>query len=108
MVVKPLLANDRIKPDSKDKDGRTPLWWAADSGYDAVARILLEQEANADLQGRFEMTALHRAVKKGNLAVARVLLGMEATINLPIRRYSRRFAATFSVFGGWNRRRFTR
>jgi len=41
-MVKLLLANGRVKPDFKDKDGRTLLWWAADSGYDAVARILLE------------------------------------------------------------------
>lgn len=44
------------------------------------------------------MTALHRAVKKGNLAVARVLLGMGATIDLSIRRCSRRVCGDFSHF----------
>ena len=64
----------------------------------AVARVLLEQGANTDLQDRFEMTVLHRAVKKGNLAVTQILLEMGATIDLPIRRYSRRVCGDLSYF----------
>jgi ankyrin repeat protein len=39
-VVKLLLANDGVDPDSKDTDGRTPLLWAAENGYEAVVQVL--------------------------------------------------------------------
>jgi ankyrin repeat protein len=39
-VVKLLLAQDGVDPDSKDKYGRTPLWWAAGNGHEAVVKLL--------------------------------------------------------------------
>jgi ankyrin repeat protein len=39
-VVKLLLATDRVDPDSKDSNGRTPLWWAAGNGHEAVVKLL--------------------------------------------------------------------
>ena len=47
-LMKLLLANHGIKPDSKDNCGRTPLSYAAD-GHEAVVRLLLDrQDVEAD------------------------------------------------------------
>ena len=34
-----LVAKDGVDPDSKDEDGRTPLWWAAQNGREAVVAM---------------------------------------------------------------------
>ncbi|KAF2175872.1 hypothetical protein K469DRAFT_763229 [Zopfia rhizophila CBS 207.26] len=41
VVVKLLLATERVDLDSKDKDGQTPLWRAAEKGHEAVVELLL-------------------------------------------------------------------
>jgi ankyrin repeat protein len=43
-VVKQLLTIRRMYVDSKDPDGRTPLWWATSGGHGAVVSLLLETE----------------------------------------------------------------
>jgi ankyrin repeat protein len=45
-VVKLLLAQDGVDPDSKDTSGRTPLSWAAENGHEAVVKLL---QSNDDL-----------------------------------------------------------
>jgi ankyrin repeat protein len=36
-----LLVENGVDPESKDKtSGRTPLWWAAENGHEAVVRLL--------------------------------------------------------------------
>lgn len=35
------LERGNVMPDSKDQDGRTPLWWAAWNGHEAVFKLLL-------------------------------------------------------------------
>ncbi len=42
--MKLLLAKDRVDPDSKSNSGRTPLSWAAESGYHAVVKLLLVKD----------------------------------------------------------------
>jgi ankyrin repeat protein len=39
-MAKLLLATDRVDPDSKGSDGRTPLSYAAASGQEAVVKLL--------------------------------------------------------------------
>jgi ankyrin repeat protein len=39
-----LLATDGVDPDSKDKDGRTPLLLAAANGHEAVMKKLLAKD----------------------------------------------------------------
>ena len=39
-VVKLLVERDDVAANSKDKDGRTPLWWAAAGGHEAVVKLL--------------------------------------------------------------------
>lgn len=40
-MVKPLLATSKIDVDRKDMHGRTPLWWTAQNGHEAIAKLLL-------------------------------------------------------------------
>jgi len=35
-----LIANLKVDPDSKDKDGKTPLWRAACNGCKAIVQLL--------------------------------------------------------------------
>jgi ankyrin repeat protein len=40
-VIKLLLATGEVDVDSKDTEyGRTPLWWAARNGHEAVVKLL--------------------------------------------------------------------
>ena len=41
-VVKLLLETDKVKVDSKDKNGQTPLLRAARRGHEAVVKLLLK------------------------------------------------------------------
>jgi ankyrin repeat protein len=40
-VVKLLLARHEVNVNSKDKNGQTPLFYAAKNGHDAVVNLLL-------------------------------------------------------------------
>ena len=39
-VVQLLLGTEKVDADSKDDDGRTPLWRAAANGHEAVVKLL--------------------------------------------------------------------
>jgi ankyrin repeat protein len=39
-VVKLLVERDDVEADSKDQYGLTPLLWAAESGHEAVVKLL--------------------------------------------------------------------
>jgi ankyrin repeat protein len=39
-VVKQLLATKRVDLNSKNKAGRTPLWWAAKNAHEEVVKLL--------------------------------------------------------------------
>jgi hypothetical protein len=65
-----------LQTDSKDRYGRTPLLWAADSGHEAVVKLLLETgKAEADLKDEFGRTPLWWASEKGDEAAVKLLLG---------------------------------
>ena len=47
--MKQLLETGKVDVDWKANSGRTPLWWAARNGHDAVVKQLLEAgKANVD------------------------------------------------------------
>ncbi|KIW67300.1 hypothetical protein PV04_06564 [Phialophora macrospora] len=67
--------------DPRDSYGRTPLSWAAENGYEAVVKRLLEK--GADLESTDEdygRTPLSWAVKKGHEAVVKQLLEKGANL----------------------------
>jgi ankyrin repeat protein len=43
-VVKLLLAEDGVDPDSQDNIGQTPLGWATGNGHEAVVKLLLARD----------------------------------------------------------------
>ncbi|KAF4419069.1 ankyrin repeat-containing domain-containing [Fusarium acutatum] len=79
-VVKMLLSNPKVDPDSKNDYGETPLWQAARKGQEAVVRLLAQQgstRVNVDVRNRNDTTPLMKAAKGGHTGVIRLLLGME-------------------------------
>jgi len=81
-IVDLLLATLRILnemdivADSKDEHGVTPLSWAAESGHEAVVRLLLSTgKVEADLKDtEYGQTPLSWAAENGYEAVVRLLL----------------------------------
>jgi hypothetical protein len=68
-------------PDSKDSYGRTPLWWAAGNGHEAVVTLLLEHKADIESKDDvFSQTPLSWAARNGHEAVITVLLKHKADI----------------------------
>jgi ankyrin repeat protein len=69
-----LLEIGKVKVDLKDKDGRTPLLWAAGYGHEAIVKLLLEiGKAEANLKDNDGRTPLFWATKGGHEAVIKLL-----------------------------------
>ena len=69
-------------PDEKDGGGWTPLLWAASNGHEAVAKLLLENNAEVDIKGIQSQTPLVQAARHGHEAVIKLLLMNNANIDL--------------------------
>lgn len=67
--------------DSKEKDGWTPLLWAAKKGHATVAMLLLNAGAGADLKDKDGRTPLSWAAGNGHKAVVRQLLNRRAEVD---------------------------
>jgi ankyrin repeat protein len=64
-----------VDADSKDEGGRTPLSWAAQNGYEAVVKLLLETgKVDADSKDEDGQTPLSWAAQNGHEAVVKLLL----------------------------------
>ncbi|KAK4993505.1 hypothetical protein LTR50_000435 [Elasticomyces elasticus] len=75
-LLKVLLSTDQ-HPDLSDGSpfGRTPLSYAAERGYEAIVRVLLETgEVDANSKDKEGLTPLSYAAIKGDEAVVRILL----------------------------------
>lgn len=59
---------------TKDDNGMTLLHWAADRGYSAMAKCLLERKINVNERDADGQTALHYAAACGHADIIRVLL----------------------------------
>ncbi|KAH6712997.1 hypothetical protein BKA61DRAFT_633142 [Leptodontidium sp. MPI-SDFR-AT-0119] len=77
-VVLAFYLQNSIDVNSKDKDGWTPLIWAAQNGHEAVVKLLLATEGvdinSKDKDGR---TPLIWAARNGHEAVVKLLLATE-------------------------------
>ena len=66
---------------SRFDDGQTPLHLAAIYGHNAIAKYLLENNADTGVQDSSGATPLHEAVRYGNEEIARSLLNSGANVN---------------------------
>ena len=66
--------------DPKDSWERTPLHWAAENGYEAVARLLLEAGSTVSAGDEERTTPLHFAAAGGHEAVVKLLLERGADV----------------------------
>ena len=62
-------------------DGQTPLHMSAIYGHTAIAKYLIENNANLDVQDSSGATPLHEAVRYGRLDIAKMLLSVGANVN---------------------------
>ncbi|KAI9780621.1 MAG: hypothetical protein M1816_002782, partial [Peltula sp. TS41687] len=73
-LVSILIVNN-IEADSKDQQGRTPLFRAAENGHEAVVKLLLDRDdVEADSKDQQGRTPLSRAAVDGHEAVVKLLL----------------------------------
>ena len=66
---------------SRFDDGQTPLHLAAIYGHNAIAKYLLENDADTTVQDSSGATPLHEAVRYGNIDIAKSLLNSGANVN---------------------------
>jgi ankyrin repeat protein len=59
----------------------TPLWWAAEHGYEPTVRLLLKLGAHANMKDESHKTALILAAENGKEATARLLLEFGAYVD---------------------------
>lgn len=62
-------------------DGQTPLHYAAINNHEAIAKYLLENDADSAAQDSSGASPLHEAVRYGNIAIAQDLLNSGADVN---------------------------
>ncbi|KAJ5213561.1 hypothetical protein N7449_000730 [Penicillium cf. viridicatum] len=81
MVTELLLRDNRVSPDNRDIKGRTPLSWAAENGYDAVVKQLLEADVDVDAKDNNGRTPLSWAAGNGHDAVVKQLLEADVDVD---------------------------
>ncbi|KAG7415553.1 Protein TANC2 [Fusarium oxysporum f. sp. rapae] len=69
-----LLMTGKANIDTKDREGRTPLWWATKKGHEAIVRLLLDRGARTETANIGGQTPLLWAAERGHEAVVRLLL----------------------------------
>ncbi|KAI8398630.1 hypothetical protein FOFC_19845 [Fusarium oxysporum] len=75
-----LLVTGKVNVDTKDGEGRTPLWWATKKGHKAVVQLLLDWGAYIEAADEWGQTPLARAAETGHKAVVQLLLDRGAYI----------------------------
>jgi ankyrin repeat protein len=76
--------------DEKDRSGRTPLSHAAENGHEAVAKLLLANNADINLKDeRYGQMPLSWAADNGQEAMVKLLVANNADIELKSIRYGR-------------------
>ena len=66
---------DGFEPDVKDKDGKTPLFWAVIEGHKDIVKLLMTREdVDPNVRDRKGETPLVVAIKNRHIAMVRLLL----------------------------------
>jgi ankyrin repeat protein len=81
--LKTILGQSRVRVNTPNSEGFTPLGLAAFFGHPDAVKVLLEAGADVTLRGpsRFANTALDAAVVGGNAEIVRTLLGAHGDPN---------------------------
>ena len=67
---------------ARDKEGRRPLYWAANHGDDAMVSLLIENGADVNVTENGGVTPLHAAAKRNASGVVKLLIAGGANVNL--------------------------
>ncbi len=84
----------------EDTHGRTPLWYAASSGYDTVVEKLIAAGADVNAAAGYGETALQAAAGGGHLEVVEKLLAAGADVNAAAAGYDGETALQAAAGGG--------
>jgi len=87
---------------AKDRDGYTPLTWAAGYGRLDIAQFLIEKDADVNDNGRDGWTPLMSAVTKGNFPVAKLLIEKGADVEMAIAGLERYGSSNPQALAGGN------
>src|SRR5207253_1752774 len=79
--VAALLVTHHADVNARNKDGETPLYYAAFSGHKDVAELWLTQHADVNARNKDGDTPLHEAANNDSKDVAELLLAEHADIN---------------------------
>jgi ankyrin repeat protein len=71
----------KIDINAENKEGQTPLSWAAGKGDKKVVKLLLETDVVLECENRYIRTPLLRAAENGHEAVVKLLLDKGAKLN---------------------------
>ncbi|XP_048769523.2 uncharacterized protein LOC125675771 isoform X2 [Ostrea edulis] len=69
-------------PLQPDKEGRTPLHFAAQNGHLDICRLLIQHGCHPDDQDQVRYTALHRASSQGHTEVIELLINQHCSIDI--------------------------
>ncbi|CAG7930457.1 unnamed protein product [Penicillium olsonii] len=83
MITKLLLNDVRVSPNQSDKEGHSPLWWAARDGHRNVVEQLLDTNGTdiTASEDTFRRTLLHLAASGGYESTVELLLDRGAALD---------------------------
>lgn len=70
-----LLLDHNVDVNSRDTEGRTPLFWAVVQGHEVLVNDLLARGADIGARSSIGFTTLHMAAFKGHLRLVERLVG---------------------------------
>ena len=79
--VTELLANDPTLIRSEDKQGLTPLMWAAEKGNDKMVELLLSKGSSVNERSKDGFTPLHAAAAARQTAMLKLLVSKGSNVN---------------------------
>lgn len=75
-----LLLEKGADMETRDKHGRTSLWWAIEHGHEILVQLLLAKGADMEAKDTIGRTPLHRAAQNGHEALVQLLLDQGANM----------------------------